>query len=588
MDVIVHEPGRPDRRVTLGQLPLSVGRVAGNDLVLEHPSVSSKHGQFIPDPSGVAFQDTGSRNGSYLNSRRIDQGQAAPLRDGDLLRIGAIEITVLRPDMATTPAPATGSALTIELHGPGTVRRSVPVTSLPVRIGRAASNDVVVDDNRVSGSHGQIVSHNGSLGFVDLGSRNGSKLNGSPVPPNMPVALNSGDRLTLGNADVNLVVSNTAGVDTSDIPAPVAPYHPPFEQPAYVPPAPPPYAPPQPPAYSPPAYTPQPEYGGQGYGTANPAYAPSPSYSPPSDEPTVRPTNRDDGLPPRRKSSSGLIFAMTSVVLALCVCAACTGLFSVVLLNQNGSTQVTNPRAGPTARPNTQVPTVMGETRKANDGATQIGIIDGTFTMGSEDGEPDELPVRQVPGKAFWIDQNKVTVAMFNNYARGKNIQGKTNSGDNGQTPVVGVTYADAEGYCKSQGRRLPTEEEWERAARGDDGRIYPWGNTWDPKNVDIGKVDITAFSTVSYDKVWGPVGGKPEGSGPTGVMDVNGGPREWIATFYEAYAGGAVLPVPKDKYRVTRGGFRPNNLLRDLRTSARGFQDPSVGSLNLGFRCAG
>jgi formylglycine-generating enzyme required for sulfatase activity len=167
----------------------------------------------------------------------------------------------------------------------------------------------------------------------------------------------------------------------------------------------------------------------------------------------------------------------------------------------------------------------------------------GEFTMGLAPDEPlsKKNPLRKVYLKAFYIDVLEVTNAQYHrcaaagvcgppslitDYAKALHEEGKKWYSDERMKdyPVVGITWRQAGIYCEWAGERLPLPSEWEKAARGTDGRRFPWGNEWAGEKAnwdDGGKAD-------GYEKL-APVGTFPEGKSPYGVMDMAGNVREWV-----------------------------------------------------------
>jgi formylglycine-generating enzyme required for sulfatase activity len=210
----------------------------------------------------------------------------------------------------------------------------------------------------------------------------------------------------------------------------------------------------------------------------------------------------------------------------------------------------------------------------------------GEFLMGSEDFLEAERPRHRVHLDAFYIEKYAVTNALYSRFMRAtgrKEPPDWDHSNFNGsQQPVVNVSWYDADAYCKWAGRRLPTEAEWEKASRGIDGRMYPWGAQWDPSRANS-KENRLGKTT--------PVGSYPSGVSPYGVLDMAGNVLQWVADWYD-----------KDYYRqspernpqgpqsgsekVMRGGcwsYHPT----DLRTSFRGSNIREDRANVLGFRCA-
>jgi formylglycine-generating enzyme required for sulfatase activity len=295
----------------------------------------------------------------------------------------------------------------------------------------------------------------------------------------------------------------------------------------------------------------------------------------------------------------------------------------------------------------------------SKDGMIMVNIPAGEFTMGSNDGTSDEKPAHTVYLDAFWIDKTEVTTAMYincvnaqgcnyPNYPDRSNFSGNWgfllksgtgtdywNSPDLDNYPMITVTWDEANAYCEWAGRRLPTEAEWEKAARWTDARIYPWGNTpptsvsrafkdgsvvtevtengnkWPIKNPIInvqflgGVPEIVSFpksyldslelnynQTIDHPR---EVGYYEEGASPYGVLDMAGNVWDYVSDFYDkAY----YINSPKDNptgpasgnFHVVRGGSWnslnvPNS---DVRTTSRSEFIPSDLSYSTtGFRCA-
>jgi formylglycine-generating enzyme required for sulfatase activity len=286
----------------------------------------------------------------------------------------------------------------------------------------------------------------------------------------------------------------------------------------------------------------------------------------------------------------------------------------------------------PTASP---LPTLgIGSKRiRPKDEMVMLYVPSGEFEMGNQDGYTNEKPPHMVGLDDFWIDQTEVTNAMFQKfveatsyktdaqkigqsyvYQEGKNIitvnKWKLVNGANwlhpegsdstiiglDSYPVVQISWNDANAYCKWANARLPTEAEWEMAARGTDGRIYPWGNL-PPKGT------LANLADKNLDAVWAkkaindgfefasPVGIYPDGVSPFGALDMAGNAAEWVADLYQYdYYWRSPYSNPTGPasgvMRVMRGG-QWSFTADGLRSTARVPHSPTYSIDYSGFRCA-
>ena len=220
-----------------------------------------------------------------------------------------------------------------------------------------------------------------------------------------------------------------------------------------------------------------------------------------------------------------------------------------------------------------------------------VEIPAGPFTMGSDTGDPEDSPAHEVDLPAYEIDQFEVTNADFAAFAQATGYetfaeqQGYRNWRDEGEEgvednhPVVSVTWDDATAYCEWLGKRLPTEAEWEKAARGDDGRAFPWGEDWDSSK---GNVKETGLRGTTAGGSFGA------GASPHDVNDVTGNVWEWTADWYLPYPGNTTEDAYYgEKFRVTRGGGWFDEEAQAT-TFNRNAADPlKTANDDLGFRCA-
>ncbi len=222
-------------------------------------------------------------------------------------------------------------------------------------------------------------------------------------------------------------------------------------------------------------------------------------------------------------------------------------------------------------------------------GSEMADIPAGPFVMGNDNSDPNEAPVHQVDLPAFMIDRFEVTNADFNLFVEdtGHVTYAETQDGLPGwrdefmegeeSHPVVRVTFDEAAAYCAWAGKRLPTEAEWEKAARGSESFLYPWGNSWDPSQANVRESGIRDTVVV--------------GSFPPngyGLFDVAGNVWEWTDSPFVAYPGSAHEDSQYSAdLRVTRGGgwFDTEEQVRATNRSAG---PPSItANDDVGFRCA-
>ncbi len=222
------------------------------------------------------------------------------------------------------------------------------------------------------------------------------------------------------------------------------------------------------------------------------------------------------------------------------------------------------------------------------DGAVMVFVPAGQFQMGSTDADRDardeEKPAHTVTLDAFWIDKTEVTNGQYRQCVEAGACE-EPSCWDNADLnapdqPVVCVTWGDAQTYAAWAGGRLPTEAEWEKAARGTDGRLYPWGgNAPDCQDANYkGCVGRTAT-----------VDSHPDGASPYGALDMAGNVWEWVADWYdETYYSDAPTHNPQGpdsgERRVVRGGSFDMSESR-LRTAYRIGNLPAYSNWDVGFR---
>lgn len=228
-------------------------------------------------------------------------------------------------------------------------------------------------------------------------------------------------------------------------------------------------------------------------------------------------------------------------------------------------------------------------------GTDQVDHDDHALTYGlTKPWFEDERPAHRVHVAGFYIDRDEVTNARFAEFvmATGARVPATwtatTTPAEIADLPVASINWYQANDYCQWAGKRLPTEAEWEKAARGPKGRLYPWGDVFDRSRANLMTGSVQ------------PVGSFESGNSPYGVRDLVGNVWEWTADWYLPYPGSTAQSVDfGQKYKVVRGkswtmGFGHQEvaevqeiIAHEARSGFRLYFDPVFGFNDLGFRCA-
>lgn len=279
---------------------------------------------------------------------------------------------------------------------------------------------------------------------------------------------------------------------------------------------------------------------------------------------------------------------------------------------------VGNPPAEPTDTP-TRTPdtATLGDTwTRPGDDMRMVSVPEGEFEMGSTDQEVDdavrmcthideflerwlfeiEQPPHTVALDAFWIDRTEVTNRQYALCVADGECE-ESEDADNpdlnrADYPVVGVDWYDALAYCEWAGARLPTEAEWEYAARGPAGRLYPWGDKFDGARLNFCDVNCEMdWKAAEYDdghQYTAPVGSYPDAASWCGALDMAGNVSEWVADWYSDYPGRQADWTDPDweEFVLVRGGSWPM-FPAFVRSASRYLLDPNFTGVFIGFRCA-
>lgn len=232
------------------------------------------------------------------------------------------------------------------------------------------------------------------------------------------------------------------------------------------------------------------------------------------------------------------------------------------------------------------------KTLVGDDEREMVQIPEGPFVMGSKDGDPDEAPEHQTYLSTYYIDKKEVTQAEYDRFIRATKrgkpfipvFEDDQSKILKPELPAIGMSWADAEAYCRWAGKRLPTEAEWEKAGRGEGRRRYPWGDRFGAGNSNVDGED-DGF------KYLAPPGSFESGRSPYGVYDMTGNVAEWVAdTYKEDYYQKTPYrnpPGPEDgQHKVIRGGSwreTEHNARLSKRFQAKMWRTDST----IGIRCA-
>lgn len=291
--------------------------------------------------------------------------------------------------------------------------------------------------------------------------------------------------------------------------------------------------------------------------------------------------------PPRRRGGKSPEERRKTVIIAAAVVLA--SLFTLSAIAAAGFIYLYFYQSPPSGSPPAEPQTVQNE--PASD-ATKPGpavpagmafVPGGEFMMGSDSGDEYARPAHQASVKPFYMDLTEVTNEDYKRFVDAAPHRAppawRNGSFPEGQAryPVTGVDWEDASAYAKWAGKRLPTEEEWEFAARGTDGRMYPWGPRWS-------RARANAYNQTKGMREVGAADGKS----PFGISDMAGNAWEWTASEAKAYPGGKEFQKSPRKLMVIRGGYWGSNRQNasSIGRAAYGATGEPGGYANTGIRC--
>jgi formylglycine-generating enzyme required for sulfatase activity len=193
--------------------------------------------------------------------------------------------------------------------------------------------------------------------------------------------------------------------------------------------------------------------------------------------------------------------------------------------------------------------------------------------------DPEETPAHSVTITAFFLDKEPVTQAQFSGFLQKTKGESPAYADAQAAWPATNVSEEDAQAYCGwvIAGGRLPSEAEWEFAARGTDGRLYPWGNNFSPALLD------SADAGLGHPE---QVGAHADAASPFGILDMAGNVWEWCADDYKPYPGHSpTFAIPADAKVIRGGSFKSDR--EHVTATARNLDHAATRSPAIGFRCA-
>jgi len=239
-------------------------------------------------------------------------------------------------------------------------------------------------------------------------------------------------------------------------------------------------------------------------------------------------------------------------------------------------------------------PAPLPPQQRAIDGMDVVHVPAGDFIMGGDSAEDydDEKPAHSVYLDGFWIDKYEVSNAQYRSCVEAgvcRPAAGWEMAGLGApEQPVVGVEWGDADSYCRWASGRLPTEAEWEKAARGTNGDPYPWGIHLADCRYAV--LEDESGKGCGREATW-PVGSQPDGISPYGALDMSGNVMEWVAdnysaAYYQESPDRNPVGPESGKNKVLRGGAWTMTLPY-VDTTVRFWFPPTTVDWDIGFRCA-